>query len=95
MTPTFFFVCGGCRNRDEFRPYFTKVFNLKIDDNTMRRRLAGRTNNEFGKKPEEVELMLTLNREDDSPANSIDVDAVRPLKDVVDDILAQCRIRRL
>jgi thymidylate kinase len=90
----FFFVCGGCRNRDEFRPYFTKVFNLKIDDNTMRRRLAGRTNNEFGKKPEEVELMLTLNREDDRPANSIDIDAARPLKDVVDDILAQCRIWR-
>jgi hypothetical protein len=46
----------------------------------MRRRLAGRTNNEFGKKPEEVELMLKLNREDDRAANSIDVDAARPLK---------------
>jgi hypothetical protein len=56
-------VCGSCRNRDEFRPYFTKVFNLKIDDNTMRRRLAERTNNEFGKKSEEVELMLRLNLE--------------------------------
>jgi gluconate kinase len=88
------FVCGSCRNHDEFRLYFTKVFNLKIDDNTMRRRLTERTNNEFGKKPEEVELMLTLNREDDRPANSIDIDAARPLKDVVDDILAQCRIRR-
>ena len=87
-------MCGSCRNRDEFGPYFTKVFYLKIDDNTMRRRLAERTNNEFGKKPEEVELILKLNREDDRPANSIDVDAVRPLKDIVDDILAQCRIRR-
>ena len=38
--------------------------------------------------------MLKLNREDDRPANSIDVDAARNLKDVVDDILAQCRIRR-
>jgi len=34
--PDVLFVCGSCRNRDEFRPYFTKVFNLKIDDNTMR-----------------------------------------------------------
>jgi gluconate kinase len=92
--PDGLFVCGSCRNCDELRPYFTKVFNLKIDDNTMRRRLAERNKNEFGKKPEEVELMLKLNREDDRPANSIDVDAARPLKDVVDDILAQCRIRR-
>jgi hypothetical protein len=87
------FVCGSCRNRDEFGPYFTKIFNLKIDHNTMRLRLAERANNDFGKKPEEVELMLRLNCADDRPANSIDVDAARPLKDVVDDILAQCRIR--
>jgi len=93
--PDVLFVCGSCRNRDEFRPYFTKVFNLKIDDNTMRKRLTERTNNEFGKKPEEVELMLKLNRGDDRPANSIDVEAARPLKDVVDQILAQCRITRL
>src|SRR5215216_5890808 len=83
--PDVLFVCGSCRNRAESGPYFTKVFNLKIDDNTMRKRLTERTNNEFGKKPEEVELMLKLNREDDGPPNSIDVDAARPLKDVVDD----------
>ena len=58
----------------------------------MRRRLAERTDNPFDKTPEEVALMLKLNREDDRPANSVDVDAARPLKDVVDDILAQCRI---
>ena len=53
--PDVLFVCGSCRNRDEFRPYFRKVFNLKIDDDTMRRRLDERTNNDFGKKPEEVD----------------------------------------
>jgi hypothetical protein len=47
--PHVLFVCGSCRDRDEFRPYFAKVFNLKIDDNTMRRRLAERTNNELAK----------------------------------------------
>ena len=55
----------------------------------MRRRLAERTNNPFGKRPEEIALMLKLNGEDDRPANSVDVGAARPLKDVVDDILAQ------
>jgi hypothetical protein len=91
--PDVLFVCGSCRNRDEFRPYFRKIFNLKIDDDTMRRRLDERTEKDFGKKPEEVEVMLKLNREDDRRANSIDVDAARTLKDVVDDILAQCQIR--
>ena len=48
------FVCGSSRNRDRFLPHFTKVFNLRIDDDTMRRRLKERTNNDFGKQPAEV-----------------------------------------
>jgi hypothetical protein len=71
------FVCGSSRNRDRFLPYFTKIFNLRIDDDTMRRRLQERTNNEFGKQPEELELMLRLNRSDEKPAGAIDVDATR------------------
>ena len=81
------FVCGSSRNRDRFLPYFTKVFNLRIDDDTMRRRLQERTNNDFGKQPEEVELMLKLNRSDEKPAGAIDVDATRPLDQVVDELL--------
>ncbi|MFL6044133.1 MAG: hypothetical protein ACJ72M_03340 [Propionibacteriaceae bacterium] len=37
--PEVLFVCGSSRNRDRFLAYFTKVFNLRIDDDTMRRRL--------------------------------------------------------
>jgi hypothetical protein len=87
------FVCGSSRNRDRFLPYFTKVFNLRIDDDTMRRRLDERTNNEFGKQPEEVELMLRLNRSGEKPAGAIDVDATQPLRQVVDEVLrlAHCR----
>ena len=81
------FVCGSSRNRDRFLPYFTEVFNLRIDDDTMRRRLQERTNNDFGKQPEEVELMLRLNRSDEKPAGAIDVDATRPLDQVVDEVL--------
>jgi hypothetical protein len=91
--PEVLFVCGSSRNRDRFLPYFTKVFNLRIDDDTMRRRLHERTNNEFGKRPEEVELMLGLNRRDEKPAGAIDVDATQPLDRVVDELLrlAHCR----
>jgi gluconate kinase len=91
--PDVLFVCGSSRNRDRFLPYFTKVFNLRIDDDTMRRRLDERTNNEFGKQPEEVELMLRLNRSGEKPAGAIDVDATQPLRQVVDEVLrlAHCR----
>jgi hypothetical protein len=85
--PEVLFVCGSGRNRDRFLPYFTKIFNLRIDDDTMRRRLEERTNNDFGKQPEEVELMLSLNRSDEKPAGAIDVDATRPLEQVVDEVL--------
>ena len=87
------FVCGSSGNRDRFLPYFTKVFNLRIDDETMRRRLQERTNNDFGKEPEELELMLRLNRSDEKPAGAIDIDATQPLDQVVDEVLrlANCR----
>jgi hypothetical protein len=81
------FVCGSSRNRDSFLPYFTKIFNLRIDDDTMRRRLAERTNNDFGKQSEELDLMLALNRSDEKPAGAIDVDATQPLHRVVDELL--------
>ena len=94
--PDVLFVCGSSRNRDRFLPYFTEVFNLLIDDDTMRRRLEERTNNEFGKQPEEVELMLRLNRSDEKPAGAIDVDATQPLRQVVDELLrlANCKTAR-
>jgi hypothetical protein len=93
LEPEVLFVCGSSRNRDRFLPYFTKVFNLSIDDDTMRHRLRERTNNDFGKQPEEVELMLRLNRSDEKPAGAIDVDATQPLDQVVDELLrlANCR----
>jgi hypothetical protein len=91
--PEVLFVCGSSGNRDSFLSYFTKIFNLRIDDDTMRRRLAERTNNDFGKQPEELELMLGLNRNDAKPAGAIDVDATQPLDQVVDEVLrlANCR----
>jgi hypothetical protein len=91
--PDVLFVCGSGGNRDRFLPYFTKIFNLRIDDDTMRRRLKERTNNDFGKQPEELELMLTLNRSDARPAGAIDLDATQPIHQVVDELLrlANCR----
>jgi hypothetical protein len=56
------FVCGGSHNRDQFLPYFRKVFNLCIDDDTIRRRLQTRTTDDWEVGPDEIELVLKLNR---------------------------------
>ena len=85
--PEVLFVCGSSRNRDHFLSYFTKVFNLRIDDDTMRRRLEARTDDDWPLGEEGVELMLELNRSGERPAGAIDVDATRPLDQVVDELL--------
>jgi gluconate kinase len=85
--PEVLFVCGSSRNRDHFLPYFTKIFNLRIDDDTMRRRLETRTADDWGLGPEAIELMLELNRSDEKPTGAIDVDATQPLNQVVDELL--------
>jgi len=85
--PEVLFVCGSSRNRDRFLPYFTKIFNLRIDDDTMRRRLQERTDDDWPLGREGVELMLRLNRSDEKPAGAIDVDATQPLDQVVDELL--------
>jgi gluconate kinase len=85
--PEVLFVCGSSRNRDQFLPYFTKIFNLRIDDDTMRRRLQARTDDDWPLGQEGLELMLQLNRRGEKPAGAIDVDATQPLKQVVDELL--------
>jgi hypothetical protein len=85
--PEVLFVCGSSRNRDRFLPYFTKIFNLRIDDDTMRRRLQERTDDDWPLGQEGVELMRMLNRSDEKPAGAIDVDAAQPLHQVVDELL--------
>jgi hypothetical protein len=87
LEPEVLFVCGGNRDRDRFLPYFTKVFNLRIDDDTMRRRLQARTDDDWPLGDEGVELMLALNRSGEKPAGAIDIDASRPLQHVVDELL--------
>lgn len=85
--PDVLFVAGSSRNRDDFLPYFAKVFNLRIDDDVMRRRLQKRTNDDWPLGREGIELMLELNRSDERPSGAIDVDATRPLDQMVDELL--------
>jgi hypothetical protein len=89
--PDVLFVCGSSRNRDRFLSHFTRVFNLRIDDDTMRRRLEARTDDDWPLGQDGVELMLALNRRGERPVGAIDVDATRPLEQVVDELLRLAR----
>ena len=84
------FICGGAMNQNEFVDLFTKRFTLRIDSDTMRQRLLARTNNSFGKDPEDLAEQLELNQhvaEDAKRNGSIVIDATRPIHVVADDVV--------
>ncbi len=85
------FVCGGAMNQGEFTKYFTNIFTLFLDDETLKDRLLDRTNNDFGKDPKDLRKQLEWNKGTISYAkqrNTILIDATRPVDVVVDDILS-------
>jgi len=85
--PDVLFVCGGSLGRERFLPYFTKIFNLRIDDATMRSRLGKRTEADWSLGQEGVDLMLALNERGERQPGAIDIEATQPLEHVVADVL--------
>jgi hypothetical protein len=83
--PDVLFVCGG--GAAQWRPHFTKVFYLRIDEATMRERLGRRTEADWSMGEEGVALTLTLQGDDVTPPGAVEIDATQPLPDVVDEIL--------
>ena len=89
------FICGDAMNKETFKNYFEKIFTLYIDDETLKHRLATRTNNNFGKHPDELALQLEWNqhqRQWSKERGTVLVDATRPVNEVVDEILAIANI---
>jgi len=84
------FFCGGSRNISCFVDLFDGVFVLEVDVDTLNRRLHERTEDEWGGRQAERELILRLHRtREDIPTNGIVIDATAPLARVVDEILRQ------
>lgn len=89
------FICGCSANSEEFWHRFVKVFFLYIDTATLEHRLKTRTNNNYGKKPEQLAYELDRNEEVLARARArgaIIVDATRPVSDVADEILSQLSV---
>lgn len=82
------FFCGGSRNRSNFIDLFDAVFVLDLDLDTLHQRLDRRSEDEFGARPSERDLVVQLHRSQaDRPESGISIDATAPLTAVVDEIV--------
>lgn len=86
MPVTFF--CGGSRNLDRLRHLFDGLLVLEIDEPLLLERLHRRGPDEFGGAREELALVRNLHRSRAGlPPGAMSIDAGRPIRQVVDDIL--------
>jgi adenylate kinase family enzyme len=89
------FFCGGSRNHRRYIDLFDKVFALDVDLETLKRRVSGRAEDEFGAKPDEWAMLARLHAtKEDIPANAVSINATRPVAQVVDEILSHCTDRK-
>ena len=85
------FFCGGSRNHSRFLDLFDAVFVLHVDLDTLARRLASRSGDEFGGRPAERALIMRLHAtQEDIPKRGLVIDTAAPLSVVVDTILSKC-----
>lgn len=85
------FVCGGAMNQREFEHYFSKIFILQVNDDTLKNRILSRTSHDFGKDPKDLARQLKWNKGVSKYARekgAVLIDASQPIDKVVDNILA-------
>jgi hypothetical protein len=81
------FFCGGSRNVGRFIDLFDAVFVLRVDAATLNRRLDGRDDDDWGRRPDERALILRLHATQEDTPGGVAIDATQPLERVVDEIL--------
>lgn len=81
------YLAGGCENESDVWELFGTVIYLVAGDDTIRQRLAARTENDFGKTEEELAHVLRWNAVLEGhyrAAGATIIDADQPLQAVVD-----------
>lgn len=85
------FICGLASNQDKFYELFDRVFVLVIDQDPMIQRLNTRTENSFGRHPEQQASIIEWHKNFEKSAIKIGgvvIDATKPLNIVVAEILS-------
>jgi shikimate kinase len=84
------FISGGASNQGKFYPQFDHIVLLSAPAAVMKERLASRTNNPYGKDPDELARVLAL-KETVEPilrrVADLEIDTSVPLDQVVEKIL--------
>jgi AAA domain len=81
---------GAVANERDVWDQFDRVGCIVVDDETVRRRLATRTSNAFGKQPAELERILEWNRDHGAAyrrAGATIIQGGQPIEQVVDAVL--------
>ena len=84
------FLCGSVENEVDVCDLFDHIVCLVIDDDTLRHRLATRTNNSFGQHPEELAAALMWNprmRGIYERRGATIIDALQPVAEVVKQVI--------
>lgn len=85
------FLCGSAENEDDVLDLFDHVVCVVVDSDTLRDRLLTRTNNSFGRHPEELAAAMECNDATESTYRNLGatiIDGRRPLAEVADAVLA-------
>lgn len=86
------YICGVAASDDEILPLFDNIFYLDIDDSTLKDRLGGRSDNDYGQNDFEVSEIIERKHGLDakySSNNALHINATQSLDRVADDILSQ------
>ena len=84
------FVSGGATNQVKFYGRFDHIVLLTAPTRLMIERLASRTNNPYGKRPEELARVIELKRTVEPllrRSADVEIDTSRPLDEVVETLL--------
>jgi len=89
------FICGVAPDDEDILTLFDKIYYLKLDENKLKQRIATRTDNDYGKNPNELSHILERKRKLDARyanSNAVIVNATVPPSEIADRILAQTEI---
>ena len=85
------YLCGGAGSEFSYWDLLDRVICIDVDSETLRHRLATRTDNDYGKAPHELAAILEANRtwrEGYLEHGAVIVDGAKPLDAVVADVIA-------
>lgn len=84
------FLGGIAEGEEDVWQCFDKVFLLKVDGETIKERIANRTDNDFGKSPDEMAEIMNALHVYEAKCEKLGVttvDGAQPIKTVIENII--------